>query len=545
MKTRLRTLRLRLLAMIFIVMAPLAAYTAIGARTTYSTAREALDTSQRDIAISLSSQIRALLVNAQQLVVTLAASAKSDDCTVVAASALQLNPRQIAVRAVRADGSVCVATSRRSQAPPGLADLLRQVTERGLDTAQPLNEGGPLLVTTLRHVEGNDFILVGVEPSDKADAWRGAIAYDIGQLDVLYNALSLPHDFAFAIRENGGLTVSVPNTSTQWFPSATLGDLPLRRPVERMSQDGEMRSYVAAPVANTNLTVVAGFRTTTRSSVRQQFLALLLAPLATMLVIWAAYSHMIREHVLRWTAALADTARQVAANRAARAPTNEAMPAELREVGLAFNTMIDGQAQRQRSLEEALARNQHLARELHHRVKNSLQIVQSYLGLAKRSETGRAQRALLVVECRVNALSIAYRAALADGEMKDLRLADYLQAVTSNVGAQLRRPDQYVDTQYALQGRAPLDLATPLGLIIVESLVALCEPERPCRITIRGTDEDGRGIITIRCDAPSNEGPPPRLLAGLVQQAEAERIPTDDPQVVLALRLPHLVREAS
>ncbi|WP_163778234.1 sensor histidine kinase, partial [Proteus mirabilis] len=81
-----------------------------------------------------------------------------------------------------------------------------------------------------------------------------------------------------------------------------------------------------------------------------------------------------------------------------------------------------------------------LVRELHHRVKNSLQIVQSYLSLAKRNYSAEASRALSEAEWRVQVLAIAYRFSLAHGEMHAVRVDVFLEEVLAAISRLLPRP---------------------------------------------------------------------------------------------------------
>ncbi|MFX6019316.1 histidine kinase dimerization/phosphoacceptor domain -containing protein, partial [Acinetobacter baumannii] len=82
--------------------------------------------------------------------------------------------------------------------------------------------------------------------------------------------------------------------------------------------------------------------------------------------------------------------------------------------------------------------------ELHHRVKNSLQIVQSYLSLAKRNHSAEASLALSEAECRVQVLAIAYRFALAHGEMHPVRVDVFLDEVLATISRLLARPGQAI-----------------------------------------------------------------------------------------------------
>ena len=247
----------------------------------------------------------------------------------------------------------------------------------------------------------------------------------------------------------------------------------------------------------------------------------------------------MRNRVLRWTHELAHTARVIASNRVARAPESPEMPRELREVARSFNTMIERQDQRERSLEEALAHNQHLARELHHRVKNSLQIVQSYLGLTKRNHTGEARRVLLMTECRVHVLSTGYRLALQNGEMRAVPLDEFFDCIAANVSSSLRESTQRVEPLFETGLNVEIDRAIPLGLILVEVLVIALENDVSASVTVRGSaTPDGVGVLAINSAPAATIDSQRRLLNGLVQQASATLETGDGEGDLLLLRLP-------
>ncbi len=64
------------------------------------------------------------------------------------------------------------------------------------------------------------------------------------------------------------------------------------------------------------------------------------------------------------------------------------MPNDIRGVAEAFNGMVEAARSREFELRGLVASNQFLMRELHHRVNNSLQVIQSYLSLSRRQQTG-------------------------------------------------------------------------------------------------------------------------------------------------------------
>ncbi|UVO54449.1 sensor histidine kinase [Sphingomonas sp. SUN039] len=83
---------------------------------------------------------------------------------------------------------------------------------------------------------------------------------------------------------------------------------------------------------------------------------------------------------------------------------------EIRELETSFTAFADRLADRERDLEKSLADQVKLTREVHHRVKNNLQVIASLISLHARSTVGsEAQRAYAAIQRRVDALAIVHR----------------------------------------------------------------------------------------------------------------------------------------
>jgi two-component sensor histidine kinase len=542
----LSTLRIRLLIMILVVMVPAAVFIAVEARTTYDTALRALHDAHAMAAANVGMRIRLGLESSGRVLTTLISVADSNknkqDCDTAFARALPFAPSVVAVRAHRPDGGMCAAVDpaykHDAAALLGLPDTMDLPAPHNgqLPSALKNIQVGSGVANGVRYLVAS----VGGQGADSA-THLGDLVIDLGRLTTDLRAAKAIKGANLALFDGGDLLLQLDGGhggSETWLPASLLSAFAADGPVTLPGHDGETRVYVRSAVVAPNLFLVAGFDRAPERVVFRQFLALLLAPLATMLVLWLAYSRMIRMHVLRWTSELAAAARAVASNRHARAPDEPGMPLELREVGRSFNAMLERQGSRERSLEVALAHNQHLTLELHHRIKNSLQIVQSYIGLGKRGEVGAGRRALLLSEARVNALSTAYRLALADGELTEASIDDYLEAVASNVGALLLGPGQDIRATLAIGASSRIDLLTPLGLILVEALIVLLASDEPVSVTVTGQRQDnGDGLLTIAPDTVSfADRTDQRLLDGLIRQAGAERVPAA-PGVLLALLL--------
>jgi two-component sensor histidine kinase len=249
---------------------------------------------------------------------------------------------------------------------------------------------------------------------------------------------------------------------------------------------------------------------------------LLLAPLATLTLLCLVYLRAIDRHCARWLRSIEAAARSRASTKRARAVVADDMPSDIRSVAEAFNTMVDEQEVRQRRLQTALDDNRFLVRELHHRVKNSLQVVQSYIGLSKRDYRNEARLALADAECRVHVLSAAYRFTLADGEMQPVRVDLFLEDVISMISNLIRSRDQWISGRIETAATLSVDRVIPLGFLVADVASRVLRSTPGARITVTVADIDDATIeIALEADRPIAHQEPPRLFAGLLTQIEA------------------------
>ncbi|MEE4349956.1 MAG: sensor histidine kinase [Pacificimonas sp.] len=137
----------------------------------------------------------------------------------------------------------------------------------------------------------------------------------------------------------------------------------------------------------------------------------------------------------------------------------------------AFDRMTARQRLDRESLEAALEKQQRLVREVHHRVKNNLQIVTSLLSIKGRAAEDVAERSLYgAIQMRVEALALVHRWLYADDESIGVDLAALLGDLTATL-------EHGIDTVYGISGRFETDLdrvyvtqdtAVPLAFLVTE-----------------------------------------------------------------------------
>jgi len=183
-------------------------------------------------------------------------------------------------------------------------------------------------------------------------------------------------------------------------------------------------------------------------------------------------------------------------------------------------------------LSQEVTRSATLLKEVHHRVKNNLQIVMSLLSLqAGQLRDPKAQNALRQAQIRVNALALVHRILheIEDLGAVDLKrlLEDLARQIHEGFGAERR--DLKLQLDIAAR-HAPSDLAVPLTLFTVEAMTNAFKHGYP--VSGRGglirlsllPIEDGKLRLAIEDDGVGVQGEPrgngigSRLIQALAQQ---------------------------
>src|SRR5690606_42085270 len=135
--------------------------------------------------------------------------------------------------------------------------------------------------------------------------------------------------------------------------------------------------------------------------------------------------------VIHWIAYLQRIANLYARGRLTVRPVQaERMPPEIRELAETLEAMADAIVGRDASLRDSLAQKDALMREIHHRVKNNLQVISSLLNMQQRALTDPSARAAMSdTRQRITAISLIYRALYEVPDRKRVDLRPILEEV--------------------------------------------------------------------------------------------------------------------
>lgn len=168
-----------------------------------------------------------------------------------------------------------------------------------------------------------------------------------------------------------------------------------------------------------------------------------------------------------------------------------------------------------------------LVREIHHRVKNNLQIIASLFRMNLRRVKGdEAKQVIVESESRLRTMSLLHDAMHRSGDVGEIGIGGYLRAVANHLVQQHRQRsgEQFVLDVRASERSLGIDTALPCGLIVNE-LVAHCLREglptadgqipRTIGLNFEAGD-DGRLILSVmHVGSARNSSEPERFSASL------------------------------
>lgn len=237
---------------------------------------------------------------------------------------------------------------------------------------------------------------------------------------------------------------------------------------------GQRRVYSSAPVAGDEVFVVLSASSPGPLSwARLNPLSGVVFPLLTFLLALVAVTAVSERVVIRWIAYLQRIASLYARGRFSVRPVqSDRMPPEIRDLAETLEQMADGIVGRDASLRDSLAQKDELMREIHHRVKNNLQVISSLLNMQQRALTDPAARAAMSdTRQRITALALIYRALYQGPDLKRVDLRPFLEELTAQLVSSevLRGPG--VRTELTVDALViDPDRLAPLALFAVEAI---------------------------------------------------------------------------
>ncbi|HYX47398.1 MAG TPA: sensor histidine kinase [Sphingomicrobium sp.] len=405
---------------------------------------------------------------------------RSQDQSRIAANALEsLVARNALALRVAANGALAAGNAdacARAQRSLSIAPAVSQSFElEGMD-GKPLCKIGDLPgIETLPVVAPGDIRL-------QVDPEPGAVAVRVGVVDGMATALISVRDLRTAAA-----------ASNSDVPSLVLHDGTGELPVIVRSSDADERLRVTDwPLGHGNLLARVGTVDRRITTVDRLVLLLpLLMWIAAALITWSLVSRLLIRPLKRLERAV------VAYNPGGgmiHLPRKLGPAQEIQELRDAFARAVARVEESDAEMSEALEGQRRLVREVHHRVKNNLQVVASLLNIHGRSASApEARSAYAGISRRVGALSIVHRNHFAEmEENRGIAMRPLVTELAAELRAGAPEPARSLRIELELDSvNTTQDVAVAVAFLVTEivEFAMLHCPSEPIEISLRRTSE--------------------------------------------------------
>ncbi len=264
----------------------------------------------------------------------------------------------------------------------------------------------------------------------------------------------------------------------------------------------------------------------------------LVSPLLIWLMAVAIAGFAIHRLVIRWMLQLRQmVVRFLYGREMGQEMRFEEAPHELRELAESFIKMMQTIEARNAQLNDAIAHRDMLIKEIHHRVKNNLQIISSLLNLQSRGlEDDVARDALLGLQSRVNALALIHQSLYETQEQQMVELQGFLGALCHQLEELVSGRQIYVISEvprHFVNAETAVTLAMLVTEIVSNATKHAFKNQKSGRVLVElkpgeggaatlVVSDNGVGGFDINDLRPARQGLGRELIQGYVRQLRGE-----------------------
>lgn len=240
-----------------------------------------------------------------------------------------------------------------------------------------------------------------------------------------------------------------------------------------LTETGEQRFFAVEPLVDDTLYLVGSWPTTAvdLGVTRVRAGGAVLFPILMWGVGIAVAVIGLQQLVIRHVTQLRSAMRQFALGaRDSQGLVLDDPPQELEEAERAFNRMAILLSEAEHQREADLRDKSVLLKEVHHRVKNNLQLIISIMNMqARKTQSDEARRVLSGLQQRVRGLAMLHQSLYTTTENTSVDSADLINTVIGNVAYATPHGQKALDTRIAAFPLYP-DQALPLSMLLAEAL---------------------------------------------------------------------------
>lgn len=368
-------------------------------------------------------------------------------------------------------------------------DRTGRVVCSALPLAKGMNASGRPIYQRARHAGGfvvsgqmqsavlKSPVIAGMLPlKDARNNFDGvvSIALELHWLDFLVRARNLPPGAVVFVydRERNVLATNNAGVASALIES-TMGEATAETLRSARDGGGVTWSYASAPLRGGAIDVAFAMREA--SLFQPTYLhvgANFLMPILMIGLAWAGIWFATERQVTQWIAYLRRISAAYRSGHYTIRPQLDDAPREFRALGDDLSDMAASIQDRDRKLRDALNQKSLLIREIHHRVKNNLQIVMSLLSLqAGQLKDPAAREALMQAQVRINALALVHRILHEIEDQTTIDLGRLLHELAHQITEGMRGEKTAVRIEETfVQREVPGEVAVPVALFAAEAL---------------------------------------------------------------------------
>lgn len=406
--------------------------------------------------------------------------------------------------------------------------LFRQIVERP-EPQILLNRNGPV---------SNTAIIGVIHPVfDDAGTYRGVVS-----LSVPHDALASPVESASSAEDGATRPLALITfdqdgrivTSSAGLDSANahlprdraLAALQTREPIAftAYSNAGQFRTYSVVPLVPGTLFAMGSWAHEGGTLVRRlanlpPVVFPLLMFVANLAVAWLAAHQLVIRHIRTLRHSISGFA---SGRRSVGELDFSQAPIEIQEVAEAYERMTDTILHDEAELEDTIHQKEVLLREVHHRVKNNLQLIASIMSMQIRhARSAEARELMRGLQERVMSLATIHRGLYQTSGLTDVRADELFPDIVRQIVALSSGPGRDFEVTTDIDAlRMTPDQAVPLALLTTEAVTnavkyGRAEPGQRPRLAVKlKEDEDGRAVLEVENSLAEGGSSRPEETAG-------------------------------
>ena len=190
---------------------------------------------------------------------------------------------------------------------------------------------------------------------------------------------------------------------------------------------------------------------------------------ASLVVAWLAVERLVIRHIRKLRRSILSFA---GGNRIVGDIDVGSAPAEIREMAEAYKRMTETILHDEARLEDTLHQKEMLMREVHHRVKNNLQLIASIMNMQlRRTPSLEAKAIVRGLQDRVMSLATIHRELYQTAGLSDIHGDELLTTIVRQMANMAERPDRRFSIRTDFDDvRLTPDQAVPIALLVTEAV---------------------------------------------------------------------------